>query len=627
MVVPAQEPPAVAPRPALEFELDARPFTGVATPPRGEAFTLLANDADLDGDPDLLVNWHVFAPPALLWNDGGRFARGQEPWSLPEHSAAPLLDGEKRALLEAVRRREEAGVYLWHSDRGSVWFVVQKGPFPRTEAPSTLVVACNRPIAQVQGARAESYELLEGRTLRIPLVAEGVERAFFATQDIGLQVRVHVEGDPVPLFVGPLFVRSEGPLELWGRDPHGMAWLDVTGSRQPDVAVVRGALRGLLQPPMEGKFDDFYVAQGEPRPTFARRELPRSHGRGRVAQWVDVEGDGRLELYVGNKSSPNVLLAFDPAFARAEDRAPALGLDLPGADALAWVDLDDDGYDDLLTLDASGGLGLLRSDGGRRFERLDARERGLTLTPGAAGDLDSESGLGTGTKAADAPVIDQHDLALFDADNDGDLDLLVTGWDSAGSCVFYRAEAGAFAEASAAVGLGGIQGMGQVVVADFDADAWLDLLCLGSDPRLFHNLRGRFEEVVLPAAWRATGAVVGSACDADGDGRIDVALASGTLVLARNRSVPRGSWVWLTLAGPHAAPVGAFVRAIHADGSVQTRRAGSHPAGHLAQVLGVLALATPPENPIRRIEVRFPGGATVRHAVSGPGAIRLAPPE
>ncbi|HEX6883363.1 MAG TPA: VCBS repeat-containing protein [Planctomycetota bacterium] len=638
-------------QPALAFALDRSPFEGVPRPPTGEAFTILAGDADLDGDADLLVNWHVFAPPALLLNEGGRFTADPRGWSLPEQAAAPLLDGERWSMLERITQRAEPGIYLWHSDEASLWFVALVGPLPTT-GPATLVLEFSRPVSRLQGRQASHYELRDERVLRVPLwSASGpqpgtgrhgprkvVEHAFLRTADVGLQVKARIEGPsggpvegavegvPIPLFVGPELVRHEGPLELWGRDPHGVAWVDVAGSPLPDLVLVRGALRGLLQPPQDGKRDDLLVAEGGARPSYARRELPRNHARGRSVQWVDLEGDGRLELYVGNKASPNRLLAFDAELAQATDRATELGLALSGADAFAFLDLDGDGDEDLITLDAGSGLGCLASDGGRRFEALEAAALGLVLPRSDLVDGEQEPEEGGDGARGSSPGIDLHDLELLDFDRDGDLDLLVTGWGSAAAAHLFRAEGARFASAGAEAGLAGLAGVTQAIGTDLDADGWLDLVCLGPTLQVLRNERGRFARVAPGAGLRGASAPVGTACDADGDGRVDVVLASGELVLLRNQSELRGEWLRVDLAGPGRAPVGALLRARYADGTVQAVRAGSCQRGHLAQAFGEVWLASPRDNPLRELEARFPGGATVRQAITGPGPVRLAAP-
>jgi hypothetical protein len=616
---PVQEEPA---RAALGFELDAAPFAGVPTPPVGEAFTVLAADADADGDPDLFVNWHIFAAPALLWNEAGRFGTDGRGWSLPELRAAPRIDGPRREILDGIARRSETGVYLWHSDRGRAWLLALQGPFADG---ATLVIESNRPIGLVQGGRADTYERVGERVLRIPLRAEGLERALFATEDMGMQVRARVEGGAVPIFVGPEFTRNDAEVELWGRDPHGVTWVDAAGDSLPDLVLVRGALRGQLGPPFDGKFDDFFVAGRGERVGYGRHELPRSYGRGRAVQWVDLEGDGRLELHVGNKNSPNALFAFEAAPLGAVDRAPALGLDLLRADAFAWADLDGDGVEELLTLDASAGLGLYAWEpDARRFVPRDAPARGLALPPLGGTD---EEGAESEEALADTASrgIDQHDLLLFDADSDGDLDLLVTGWGSAGACRFFRARADGFEDATEEVGLGGALGVTQALVCDFDADAWFDLWLLGGGSALYRNERGCFRSTRLAEDLRRASRGVGSTCDVDGDGRIDVVLAHSGLAVARNRCEPRAAWITVTLGGPGRVPLGARVRAFHADGAVVAVRAGSFHRGHLAQGFGPILLATPAANPIRRLEVRFPAGAVVTRDVTGPGPLHLAP--
>lgn len=613
---------------------------------RGDAFCVLASDADLDGDPDLLVNWHVFAPPALWWNEGGRFRlRTEVPWSLPEHPGVPLLDGAKRGMLRAIAARDEAGVYLWHSDKGAFWnfaFTRLPGGTRSAEAGAKpapiLVIETNRPIVEVAGLGEEAYQLLEERVLRIALTpALSGQRFYFATQEAAIQVKARIEGADLPFFVGPTFVELRHEVEFWARDPHGVAWVDVTGSPAPELYVTRGGLRGSLAPPLDPKFDDFYVAASRPGPFYERVEIPPGYARGREVQWVDLEGDGTLELYVSNKESRNVLLRFDPETLRASDHAKALGLDLEYGDTFVWLDLDGDGDEDLVTLDAREGLSVLRSQEGKGFEPWPALAPGLHLSPVLRRDEPSEEeeeSLGSqtegsgqeldGSKTDERPMgIDQHDLVLLDVENDGDLDLLVSGWGRKGICVLFLAEDEGFVEATARVGLDGVEGASDVVVADFDADAFLDLLFLGRSPRLFRNERGHMRPQPFAGGDPGWAASVGTACDADGDGRIDVVLAGRDLALARNRTADAGAWVVLSLTRDERPPIGALVRATYADGSVHVCRVGSTHRGHLAQSHGPIALACPSENPLRQLEVRFPGGERRVTAVSGPGPVRL----
>jgi VCBS repeat protein len=620
---PPQAGAEAPPVPALELVLERTPFDsqGRNDAKMGDAFTLLLVDGDGDRDPDVLVNWHVFAPPALWWNEGGSFVRKPEgrAWSLPDHASVPLLEGPRKAMLEALARDPRRGVHVWHSDTGAFWFFAPAGELP---PGATLRVETNRPILKVTGLEPEEFTLRDERFLEVPLVPALAGKSFFlATKEAAIQLKARVDGVPEgsapPFFVGADATELAGPLDLWYRDPHGIAWLDVAGGALPEVYVTRGALRGQLGPPFDPKHDDFFLAGAEPG-AFARVEVPGDYGRGRAVQWVDVDADGVLELHVTAKESPNRLLVFDAEHRTARDVAPERGLDSLSADACAWLDLDGDGDEDLVTLAARTGMGCLRNERGR-FARDDALAPGLRLAPLV--DVNPP-----GNPAADetTPGIDEHDLVLLDLENDGDVDVLVTGWGPTGACPFFRAEATGFVEATTAVGLSAATGTSQAVVADLDADGFLDVLCLGAEPRLFRNARGRLQPQALPDEWRAHGLRVGAPGDVDGDGRVDLVLAGRELWLARNRGGRSGSWVELAVARAGRIPVGARVRAVHADGSVHAARVGSTNRGHLSQGSGPLWLASPPENPLRRIEVLFPGGARRAVEVGAPGKLSVS---
>lgn len=124
--------------------------------------------------------------------------------------------------------------------------------------------------------------------------------------------------------------------------------------------------------------------------------------------------------------------------------------------------------------------------------------------------------------------------AFFDADNDGDQDLLFVNsqsWphqkaETPQTMAFYRNQEGSFQEATAAVGLDvGFYGMG-VAVGDFDNDGDQDLFisALGKN-KLFRNDGGVFKEISQQAGieggatdWSTSSGFF----DADNDGDLDL---------------------------------------------------------------------------------------------------------
>src|SRR6185295_649355 len=127
-------------------------------------------------------------------------------------------------------------------------------------------------------------------------------------------------------------------------DVHGAGWGDENGDGQPDLYVGFGAGRGHAQKANQlyrnaggGHFTERGASAGATDPA----------GRARTVAWVDYDRDGKLDLFVGNFASPNVLLhnEGDGAFA---DRAALAGLARPPAWRAVWTDYDRDGWPDVL---------------------------------------------------------------------------------------------------------------------------------------------------------------------------------------------------------------------------------------------------------------------------------------
>ncbi len=324
-----------------------------------------------------------------------------------------------------------------------------------------------------------------------------------------------------------------------------------------------------------GQPDRVFVNQGDGTFRDGGAELglrPAEPGKGLAVVALDLDGDQRSEIYVGNDMSPNFLFTrsrvnFAPALAGAEARpyreiggpAGCAVSDIGHNEAtmgLAWGDFDRDGQTDMFLSHFFQQKNTLYKNLGGLLFKDDSRRTRIAAT--------SYDYLGFGTVA-------------FDYDFDGALDLCVTN--------------------------------GHVLGPEQHPHAMT--------PQLLRNDgSGRFDDISAEAGDYFRTQVLGrglAAADFDQDGDLDLCISHlhRPLALLRN-DTPRGSghYLGLTLASPdRVTPVGARVVATAGSRTwvVPYAAGGSYLSSHDPRLL----LAFPSDDPVT-LEVHWPGGAVDR---------------
>ncbi|NUM77446.1 VCBS repeat-containing protein [candidate division KSB1 bacterium] len=263
---------------------------------------------------------------------------------------------------------------------------------------------------------------------------------------------------------------------------------------------------------------------------------------------------------------------------------------LPGVawSSAAWGDYDNDGdLDVLLTGNTGSGYisKIYRNDNGT-FVDISASLLGVWEGSVAWGDYDNDGDLDillTGNTAAETPtpnpvsIIYRNDAGTFvnaavplkgvfrssvawgDYDNDGDLDILLTGESSSGYVSsIYRNEGGNFVEISA--GLTGVH-YGSVAWGDYDKDSDFDILLTGDTnnaptpvAQVYRNDSGIFAAItasIQPAY--ATSVGWG---DFNSDGFLDVLLTGNSSGTTRISSVYRNLGASFTDISASLMPAG-----------------------------------------------------------------------
>jgi hypothetical protein len=348
-----------------------------------------------------------------------------------------------------------------------------------------------------------------------------------------------------------------------------------------DVLVLRGAWMGaagqfplsLLRNRGGLRFEDVTKAAGLLR-------LKPSQ----TATWLDIDGDGFLDLFVGNESTGAAVnpceLYRNNGNGTFTDISKASGVDLVAfVKGVVSGDYDNDGDPDIFVSVAQADNRLLRNDGPR-----PRGSGGWAFT-----DVAAQAGV-------TAPK-DSFPAMFFDYDNDGWLDLYVASYwgtvedvaadylhldPKSGRGILYRNRGdGTFADVTREAGLYTVMQVMGLNYGDFDNDGWLDFYAGTGNPsfetlepnRMFRNDGGRrFQEVTTAAnvghLQKGHAIAVG---DVDNDGDLDIFEEMGGAyqadraysVLYQNPHAVAGkaNWVSLELEGTTAnrAAIGARV--------------------------------------------------------------------
>jgi hypothetical protein len=507
-------------------------------------------DADGDGRLDLYSANHNHRATLLLARGRGEFEDVSDSWHLGINPAYPGLEASER-----VAPAPNPGVHVYFE--GNALFVRTRGLAPNAPIVGRIELTRAQTLQSKGEIETHTRSPERGREDRVHVIEFKARGS--GVLEIPHRVaghRVNFTFDPATpldkLFIGRRAIEARATsFSLFQADRHAMSWADFNGDGLTDVFVGLGGALGLIPRSLN---DELLVKQGEHFVNVATEVgIRKRRGRARRAEWVDYDGNGLLDLYVGNFESPNRLHSqLKPG--QFTEVAGSLGLDLESADVFRWLDLDQDGDADLLAAVPGNPLLLFHNENGK-FERH---------------------------ALASYPTRKPQFLSVADYDADGDLDVFVA--DSGASQLLTRTGSTFRAVRPRNVGLP--KACLTANWLDYDNDGRADLY-VGTG--LYRQLEsGKFE---LQGA-RKTGGLYSVRCawfDYDDDGDRDGLCADllglrGSLHSLLRNDVPGGHWLQIDLVGPahNRESIGARVVATMGDRS-EVHVVGESEGAHFSQ--------------------------------------------
>ncbi len=515
-------------------------------------------DYDRDGDLDVFTTNHL-ERQSLLTNDGsGGFTETLSALGLDQTPAFPGWEDHPHAPNTSA-----PGLYVYRTD-GIVLEYVAAAPGPISGSLELL----SRAKVENDGATVSvgSDTTAAPPRTTVDFSAAASFRIVVRPAQLALPIQVAVDA-PFPLaqvFVGQSAIKPPGrEFTLALRDRHGIAWADLNGDLRTDAFVVRGGVSGQIAQ-FHGLIQDELLFREGGRFTNRQPGSGTDKGacRGRVANALDVDRDGRLDLFESCAGATPKLYRALPGGGYVDESAALAAVRSTGAE-YAWLDVNLDGAQELLVAKK------------RRFTVFRHRAKGDWVK------LQGLHGSQRGTVKS---------LAVADFDRDGDPDVLAG---ASGRNVMLQNVDGRLRGRNPRHF--GLPRSGSVAVAwvDYDNDGRVDLHALPQG--LFRARPGH------PPSFRRTGKAatrgelstgVPQWFDRDGDGDRDGLIGTHRpgekvwpveLLVNRRKHV---RWLQVELNGRpgNVEAIGARVRVrARRGGPVQTAWVGETDASRLSQ--------------------------------------------
>ena len=327
------------------------------------------------------------------------------------------------------------------------------------------------------------------------------------------------------------------------------SWADYDNDGDLDVVVANTSSKSCF----------FYVNNGDK--TFSKNtsaEFTKNGGYYHHVSWVDVDNDGKLELFLANylPTRFNELWKINSA-GNWEIISTNLLSQIPGSSVGAtWADFNKDRFQDLLLLNNEGGKNrMFKNTGNGQFVEV-------------FNEVTNHGGKSVGS-------------TWGDIDNDGDLDLFISNAGNVNNELYFNNNGVFLLVTSGSIVSDGGQSHG-CSFADFDKDMDLDLFVANDKGEKFlyyNNGHGVFTRE--NSEWITTdfGNSFGvSITDIEGDGDLDLITSTHTnqrdYIFTSNNTVKKFQKIRLIGSASNKSAVGAKIR-LKAAGIWQTREISS----------------------------------------------------
>ena len=554
---------------------------GEAEVPTFRMFDLGVTDADDDGFLDIFTTNHKFHS-GVLRNDGlGNFTDITNLVGLSQTPAYPGLEYMRKPSIETP------GAYIYATDsfKENLPGVIHI----RTEqvaASGRLTFGAKYiEVLRVRGGRVETGTSPQGQpTVDFTAPPGAIIDIRVVHIDLPISAAFEEPLNPARIRVGTLAERSEtSSFVMTMLDRHGYAFADLYGDRRTDLFAVSGGLGGGIKlPGYAGAVqDELLVQQGEGYVNSTPGSgLTKGTCRGRQAAAVDIDDNGRLDLFEACEDDPpKVYLQRSRGRFKSVEPPPSI------ATTYRWINL----------------------GRGRRPELLAAEPEGIRIYAYTEEGWELQQTV-TGN-ARNGKVVQ---FAVDDYNSDGEIDVLAVA--PSGNTLLKNRRARLKPVSLGDLGVPRKSNAASFV--DYDNDGRVDLHTVPQG--LLHRVQGHgFERTGMLTINREIGAAITTWFDSDNDGLRDPITATGSSQFARDVRIdrrrnrgPGGHWLEVELDGlpGNFEAIGSRV-AIQAGDRRQYGWVGESDDSRRSQGHYRVYFGLGEAESVRKLQIRWPDGA------------------
>lgn len=345
--------------------------------------------ADINGDDHLDIFSSNHNTRQFLWisEAAGGYRDMLSEWRFDQ---LPELPGSE--ISDRVPEISEPGLYIYWQGRNSASrfpLVIRTHRLNEVGALTGTLssysgVSATQPgvfdLEQISSVTADTDEM-PVHTLKFSSFRDGTLDVIVVSPGLPLTVQIDSSFPLDKVYVGAAKVHPKANrFELGLQDRHGFAWANLNMDGRLDAYISRGAVGGTIRkfpPAVQAKIQDELMlsgSNGRYANVLNETGIEKAGCSARKVNWVDFDNDGRLDLFINCMERGFVAgeypkhLYRQMADGKFTDAAAAVGLSLTDREVIefVWLDVDNDGFQDLVTHEATG-FYLYRNSAGRQF--------------------------------------------------------------------------------------------------------------------------------------------------------------------------------------------------------------------------------------------------------------------